>query len=111
MRRPDHAWDSAAGHVLGQRPQRLVIVDLGKDQVVGRRAHRGRHDPVVVTYDREVRLLVAAVQAIGHRPGDAKDQVVLRLTRNQEVARGGKEVVRAGVSVQAHLRHKGTLCA
>ena len=88
--------------VVGKRPERLVVVDLGEDQVVGRRAHRHRHDPLIVERDREIRVFTVGAR-LGTQPArQPEDQVVLGLARAEEFAGLREERVRVLVPLDAH---------
>ena len=79
------------------------IVDLGQDEVEGRRAQQRRHHHLLTIEDGS--HVWRAVMTAGRRAkggADPQHQVVLGLARGEEVARRGEEVGDAGVSVQAH---------
>ena len=92
--RPEDAGQVEPGERLRQRRDRGTIVDLGQDEVVGRRPDRRKDRGPGRPDDGEVD------RARGGRPGagaevraDAEDQVVLGLARLEERAGCGHERV------------------
>ena len=102
--RSDGAGQVAIDQIVGEQGDRRRIVDLREDELEGRRLERDRDDPVAVGHRREIGRRRVRLGRVAHVLGDAQEQVVLGLARDQEVPGRGEEVFDVGVPPQLHAR-------
>ena len=106
--RPDGAGQIAIDQIVGEQGDRRRIVDLRQDELEGWRLERDRDDAVTVGHRREIGRRGVRLGRVAHVLGDAEEQVVLGLARDQEVpGRGEEDHRRRCISAAPRTEHTG----